>query len=316
MEPAKYKLFKQSITVGGEWNETTAYDRLTIVTYEEDNVCTAYISRTNIQPNTKLDAIDKETNQRYWIKLGGFAREVVSKFKNKIDDIESIIGAHGIIPEEENTIYGHIKTINKSLENINKTSFIVYKGKITTADFNPNNLADKEEGLYIFVNADETTVSNRQAEDFDHYNQRGIEVGELVDKGSYTIPANCRDLFYWHNLRKDFDWTIETGDVLLKVDGKWNIIASEDTKESGSKEGSYPEINIEQDTEVPSKIILAEDKEFLKGTEEVYVNGVRYFIDNGYSYLSDEEDVLSKGILFDDKLKIDTTDFIKMYGKI
>lgn len=316
MEPAKYKLFKQSITVGGEWNETTAYDRLTIVTYEEDNVCTAYISRTNIQPNTKLDAIDKETNQRYWIKLGGFASEVVSKFQNKIDDIESIIGAHGTIPEEENTIYGHIETINKSLEKINKTSFIVYKGKITTADFDPNNLADKEEGLYIFVNADETTVSNRQAEDFDHYNQRGIEVGELVDKGSYIIPTNCRDLFYWHNLRKDFDWTIETGDVLLKVDGKWNIIASEDTKDSGGEGGSYPEINIEQDTEVPSKIILAEDKEFLKGTEEVYVNGVRYFIDNGYSYLSDEEDVLSKGILFDDKLKIDTTDFIKMYGKI
>ena len=316
MEPAKYKLFKQSITVGGKWDKTAAYDRLTIVTYEEDNVCTAYISRTNIQPNTKLNAIDKETKQPYWIKIGGFASEIVSEFQDKIAGIKTTIGARGIIPEEEHTIYGDIETINKSLENINKTSFIVYKGNINTADFNTNNLADKEDGLYIFINANGTTVSNRQAEDFEHYNQRGIEVGELVDKGSYIIPANCRHLFYWHSLRKDFDWTIETGDVLLKVDGKWNIIASEDTKDSGGEGGSYPEINIEQDTEVPSKIILAEDKEFLKGTEEVYVNGVRYFIDNGYSYLSDEEDVLSKGILFDDKLKIDTTDFIKMYGKI
>ena len=309
METAKYKLFKQSITVAGDWEESQSYDRLVIVTKAfDDGIVNVYISKKPVLAGTDIKSTE------YWHRIGGFDEDTVTEFRNKLHSISSIIGT---TPEEiSSTLWDEVYRLLNKVD-VLETDCVTYKGEITPESFTPKQLADKENGLYIFINAEATRRSFGQAEDFEHYNQRGIETGEVVDKGSYVIPADCRDLFKWHSLRNDFDWTIETGDVLLKTKDGWDIIASEDTKDSGSEGGEhYPFVPITPSKDNPNRYILDDDKYFEIGTEEVYVNGVRYFHDDeAYSYL-DEGETISNGIEFSDELMIDDTDFVKLSAKI
>lgn len=313
METAKYKLFKQSITVAGVWDYDKSYERLVIVTKEiEDGIVDVYISRLTVPEKTKLTAINKD-KEPYWHRIGGFDQATVVAFRDKLDEINRNIGTK----EDPNTLWGEIAKLISKISGIEESDYISYKGEINSP-FSRQDLARKSNGLYIFNNAKASSSSSRQAEDFEHYNQRGIESGEVVDKGSYIIPGDCRDLFKWHSLRKDFDWTIETGDVLIKTKDGWDIITSEDTKESGGGGGgggSYPTVTVTYDD---GSWLLTDDKQFVKGTETVYVNGVRYFHETkAYDYVSfGEEDPNAAGITFDIYLNIDETDEVIISAKL
>lgn len=311
MEPAKYKLFKQSITVAGVWDYDKSYERLVIVTKKiEDGIVDVYISRLTVPEKTKLTAINKD-KEPYWHRIGGFDQATVVAFRDKLDEIDRNIGTK----EDPNTLWGEIAKLTSKISGIEESDYISYKGEINSP-FSRQDLARNSNGLYIFNNAKASSSGFRQAEDFEHYNQRGIETGEVIDKGSYIIPADCRDLFKWHSLRKDFDWTIETGDVLIKTKDGWDIIASEDVKESGGEGGgSYPIIEI---TYSDGNWILPDDKQFTKGTETVHVNGVSYFHETGgYEYVSSgEEDPNAAGITFNKDLNIDETDEVIISAKL
>ena len=308
MEPAKYKLFKQSITVDNSpWDINKDYDRLTIVTTsvtDSNNVTLTktYISRKDVSPGTDINNTD------FWILINAFDATGVADYETTITGITSRL-------DDLNT-----KTIDLDKGVKALSHAISFRGEIKPS-LTLNKLNEAEDGLYVFVNVATTNKSNRQAEDFEHYNQRGIDNGgTITDKGSYIIPYESRALFYYHNLRKDFDWTIETGDVLFKEsNGRWNIIASEDNEDKGGGGGeSYPIVPIEPDLSNPGTFILEDDKSFEKGTETVHVNGVRYFHENkGYDYVSSgEEDPNAAGITFDIYLNIDETDEVIISAKL
>lgn len=308
MEPAKYKLFKQSITVDNNpWDINKAYDRLTIVTdtatdSNDVTLTKTYISRKDVSIGTQI------SNTDFWILINAFDATGVDAYETTIANITSRLTT---LEDDTRDLKGDVRALSSAI------SFI---GEIEPS-LTLNKLNEAKDGLYVFVNVTTTNRSNRQAEDFEHYNQRGIDNGgTITDKGSYIIPSESRELFYYQNLRKDFDWTIETGDVLFKEsNGRWNIIASEDNENKGGGGGeSYPIIPIEPDLSNPGTFILEDDKSFEKGTETVYVNGVRYFHETGgYEYVSEgEEDLSATGITFNSNLNIDNTDDVMVSAKI